>query len=476
MINRLVKTISVIKTYRSTKGVSCMLKKTHKCPEKIVPTVGTINPPPIDRKYFDVLVVGAGPAGSSAAYFLAKGGLDVALFERAIPGAKAVGGAAIYAIPTQGMFPNFWNEAPIERVITDQRYMALTEKSAITLSFKSERYAQAPYNRLAVHRAKFDRWLADKAVSAGVVLFANHKVDELLQENGKIIGLKVGPPINREYYANAVVLAEGVNSLLAERAGLVPRIKAKNMALYVKEVMALPSDVIEERFNLSPGHGAVIGLLGHSTGDVMGSSSIYTNKDTLGLNVGTLVSTFSKSKFNPHDYVIKIKQHPALKPYFEGAQTVEYSAHMLPEGGYYAIPPLVHPSCLIVGDAAGLVNGVQGLNLAMLSGEMAAKTLITAKHLNDFSRRQLSLYKELLDDSYIMQDLRANRLVHGFYLKRPWIPEAEIAVFTEMAFQMGMVYTMPKRAKRLFIWKKVTSMQPVWKLLSDFANALWVMK
>jgi electron transfer flavoprotein-quinone oxidoreductase len=411
-----------------------MLKKPLKSPGKIAPTVGTINPPPIERKYFDVLVVGAGPAGSTAAYFLANGGLDVALFERATPGDKAVGGAAVYAIPTHEMFPNFWDEAPIERIITDQRYIALTEDSAITLSFKSEKYAQAPYNRLAVHRAKFDRWLADKAVSEGAVLFANHKVDELLQENGKIIGLKVGPPINREFYAEAVVLAEGVNSLLAERAGLVPRIKAKNMALYVKEVMAL------------------------------------------GLNVGTLVSTFADSKFNPHDYVLKIKNHPALKPYFEGSQTVEYSAHMLPEGGYYAIPTLVHPSCLIVGDAAGLVNGIQGLNLAMLSGKMAAKTLIIAKHLHDFSRHQLSLYQELLDDSYIMQDLRASHLAHGFYLKRPWVPEAEIAVVTEMAYQMGMIYTMPKRAKRLFIWKKATSIQPVWKLLSDFFNALWVMK
>jgi electron transfer flavoprotein-quinone oxidoreductase len=149
---------------------------------------------------------------------------------------------------------------------------------------------------------------------------------------------------------------------------------------------------------------------------------------------------------------------------------------MLPEGGYHAIPPLVHPGCLIVGDTAGLVNGIQGLNLAMLSGQMAAKTLVAAKHKNDFSQRQLSLYKELLDDSYIMQDLRANRLAHKFYANHPWVPESEIAVLNEIAYQIGMVYPMPKRAKRKFIWRKATSIQPVWKLAADFFSALWVIK
>jgi electron transfer flavoprotein-quinone oxidoreductase len=451
-------------------------KKIRKFPEKLKPEVETINPAPYERKYFDVLVIGAGPAGSTAAYFLAKAGLDVAIFERGVPGSKTAGGAAVYAVPTHEMFPNFWDEAPVERILTDHRYMVITADAALAFSFKSERYASAPYNRLSVHRAKFDKWLAEKAANMGAVLFSNHKVDELIKENGKIIGLRVGFPVNREFFGDAVVLAEGVNSLLAERAGLVPRIKAKNMALYVKETMALPSNVIEERFNLNPGQGTVIGLLGHSTAEFMGTSSIYTNKDTVGLNVGTLVSNLVTSEFNPHDLVIKIKNHPQLRSYFEGAKTVEYCAQMIPEGGYYAIPPLVHPGCLIVGDAAGLANGIQGLNLAMLSGQMAAKTLVAAKHKNDFSQRQLSLYKELLDDSYIMQDLRANRLAHKFYANHPWVPESEIAVLNEIAYQIGMVYPMPKRAKRKFIWQKATSIQPVWKLAADFFSALWVIK
>jgi electron transfer flavoprotein-quinone oxidoreductase len=189
-----------------------------------------------------------------------------------------------------------------------------------------------------------------------------------------------------------------------------------------------------------------------------------------------MLTSYVTGKFNPHDLIIKIKQHPGLRKYFEGAETVEYCAHMIPEGGYDAIPQLVHPGCLIVGDAAGFVNGVQGLNLAMLSGQMAAKTVAAAKLKGDFSQRQLSLYKELLDDSYIMQDLAANRLAHTFYRNHPWIPEAEIAVLNEIAYQIGMVYTMPKRAKRRFIWNKATSIQPFWKLTADFFSALWVMK
>lgn len=453
-----------------------MPRKIHKTPVKIKPAVGTVTPERSQREHFDALVVGAGPSGSMAAYTMAKAGLDVALFERAVPGEKTAGGAAIYAQPTHEMLPNFWEDAPVERILTDHRYMALTEDSGLTIGFKSERYAKAPYNRISVHRAKFDKWLADKAVTAGAMLFVNHKVDAIIKEQDKIIGIKIGPPVNKEFFADVVILAEGVNALLAEGAGLVPRIKAHNVALYVKETMALPSHVIEDRFNLPPGQGAVIGLLGQSTAGFMGTASLYTNKDTLGLNVGTLVSNFVTANFNPHDFVQKIKNHPLLKPLFAGAETVEYSAQMIPEGGYHAIPTLVHPGCLIVGDAAGLVNGIQGLNLSMLSGQMAGKTVISAKHNNDFSKQQLSLYKELLDDSYVMQDLRANRHVHQFYKTHPWIPEAEIAVMNEVAYQVGMVYPMPKRAKRMHIWKKATSIQPVWKLAADFFQALWVMK
>lgn len=453
-----------------------LLKKVLKSTAKIKPSVSTITPEPDRRRQFDVLVVGAGPAGSTAAYTMAKAGLDVALFERAAPGEKTAGGTAIYTLPTREILPDLLETAPLERILTDYRYMALTADSAVTAAFKSARYAQSPFNRVSVHRAKFDKWLAAKAVDAGAVLFANHKVETLLKEHDKIIGLEVGPPVNKQFFAGVVILAEGVNALLAERAGLVPGIKTENVALYVKETMALPGRLIEERFNLQPGQGAAIGLLGESTANFMGTASLYTNKDTIGLNVGTYVANFVTGNFNPHDLIVKIKQHPLLAPLFTGTETLEYCAQMIPEGGYEAIPPLVHPGCLIAGDAAGLVNGVQGLNLAMLSGQLAGKTLIAAKHKNDFSQRQLSLYKRLLDESYVLQNLRANRHIHRFFAARPWIPEAEIAVINEIAYQVGMIYPMPNGAKRRYIRQKAASIQPVWKLAADFLQALWVIK
>lgn len=452
------------------------MRKPSKISVKIKPVVESVIPEQNRRQHYDALVVGAGPAGSMAAYTMAKAGLDVAFFERAMPGEKTAGGAAIYALPTHELLPDFWKHAPIERFLTDQRYMVLTGDSGLSISFKSEKYAQAPYNRISIHRAKFDKWLAEQAVTAGATLYANHKVDELIKTEGKISGLRIGKPLNREFYADVIVLAEGVNALLAERAGLVPRIKADNVALYVKETMALPAKTIEERFNLPPGQGAAIGMLGYTTADYMGTAALYTNKESLGLNVGTLVSNFTAGNFNPHDLIMRIKTHPLLAPLFVGTQTIEYCAQMIPEGGYHAIPPLVHPGCLIVGDAAGLVNGIQGLNLAMLSGQMAGKTIIAAKHANDFSQRRLSLYKDLLDDSYIMQDLRANRHLPHFYATHPWMPAADIAVANEIAYHAGMVYPMPKRAKRLFMLRKAVSLQPFWKLAADFFQTLWVMK
>ena len=337
----------------------------------------TDNAPP-DKKY-DAIVVGAGPAGSTAAYFMASSGLDVLLLDRGpYPGAKNCGGLSIISEHTHKLFPNFGEEFDFERIVTSQGYWFLTEDSAIVGGFTSSRLAASPFNRLTAKRKNFYGWLAAKAVKAGATLLLDHHVAAILFTDSQASGVEVSPPHNSRFLADVVLLADGVNSLLAEQAGLLTRIKPTATALYVKETIALAPETIEDRFQLPPGEGALIGLIGYPTAGFNGTASIHTFKDSINLNVGMAVSDFSQSGFNPDDLLERIKKHPRIQPLLAGGVTTEYGGAMIPEGGYHAIPQLVHPGVMILGDAASLANGTHGVNQAMWSGYFAAKAASTA--------------------------------------------------------------------------------------------------
>ncbi|HZG80164.1 MAG TPA: FAD-dependent oxidoreductase, partial [Brevibacillus sp.] len=106
---------------------------------------------------FDVIVVGAGPAGTACAYTLAKAGANVLLMERGeYPGSKNVMGGVLYRKTMEDIIPEFYKEAPLERPIVEQRFMMLDKSSALTFSYKGLEWAQEPYNNFTVLRAKFD--------------------------------------------------------------------------------------------------------------------------------------------------------------------------------------------------------------------------------------------------------------------------------------------------------------------------------
>jgi electron transfer flavoprotein-quinone oxidoreductase len=448
----------------------------HKKPHKLQKPLSTANPsdPPSVKKY-DVIVVGAGPAGATAAYFMARDGLDVLLLERGpYPGAKNAGGSAILAEHTHKLFPNFWEELEWERIVTSQGYWWLTEDSAIIMSFASMRLAAAPYNRFTVKRRNLYKWLAAKAVSAGATLLLNHHVTEVLFDGKNAVGVAVSPPQNGRFLADIIVLADGANSMLAERAHLAPKVSANNMALFVKETIALSPDIIEERFNLQPNHGALIGLIGFPTAGFNGTASIHTFKDSLNINVGMTVSNFSTAGFNPHDLLLRIKKHPHIEPLLAGGVTTEYGSQMIPEGGYHAIPHLVHPGLMIVGDAASLVNGTHGYNLAMWSGYYAAKAAYSAKANKDFSKKRLSLYSTLLNESFVIQNLKINAKAAALQREKPYLFDLYSRMANEAAYYISRVYTMPVKAKRKFVWQKVTSMQPPLKIIKDIWSVLRV--
>jgi electron transfer flavoprotein-quinone oxidoreductase len=236
---------------------------------------------------FDVAVVGAGPAGSVAAYRLAKAGLSVVQIERGVtPGSKNVSGGVLYGRVLDDLLPGYANEAPVERKITRHAAMLMTKDSAVALDYSSRLLAE-PVNAVTVLRANFDPWLAAKAEEAGAFLMTGVRVDSLLTEPGlsgapTVVGLRAG---DDELRTRVVIAADGVNSFLGRSVGLTTKPPTNQLGIGIKAVVGLPRRAIEDRFALADDEGAAFALVGDCTLGVGGGGFLYTNTESLSLGV-----------------------------------------------------------------------------------------------------------------------------------------------------------------------------------------------
>src|SRR2546427_210101 len=328
---------------------------------------------------FNAIVVGAGPAGSSAALALARAGLSVALIERGeYPGAKNVSGAALYAPELLAdLLPNYWEEAPVERYLVRRVITFLSQEASLAIDFRTDRYAKPPYNGFTLLRPKFDRWLASKAEEAGALLITSTVVDDLLYKDKQVIGVCCRRE-EGDLYAPIVIAADGANAFLAKKAGLQHEFRADEMTLGVKEVLRLDAHTLEERFNLNGDEGMTNEYVGYASGDVKGGGFLYTNRDTLSIGVVVQIASLAEKKVRAYDLLDQFKQHPAIAPLVRDGVTLEYSAHMIPEGGWSMLPKLSRAGMMVVGDAAGFVFAtglfLEGMNFAIASGLAAAAT------------------------------------------------------------------------------------------------------
>ena len=359
------------------------------------------------NKKIDVIIVGAGPAGISAAKILADNNKKVLIVERGNEsGEKNMFGGAIYTKQTEEIFPNFWETAPIERGISNQKILMLTNEEANEISNNTPQ--KEKYNTYSVNRSKWDKWCVDEVIKAGGYYAPKTLVKELLIENGKVVGIQTEL---EKYYANIVIIADGVNSLLAKQIGLRKEITDKDVTLNVKEVIKLPKQTLENRFNLQEDNGSAYKILGGPLKNMFALGFLYTNKESISIGFGVGLDELKKHKKTPYELLDELKAHPIINQYIKDGETIEYSAHMIPEGGYNCIPQLYTGGALIVGDAAMFVNNVhmEGTNLAMLSGKLAAETAIVAIDKNDFSKKTLSLYEKKIKNSIIYKDLKTHR-------------------------------------------------------------------
>ena len=362
----------------------------------------------MDEERFDAIVVGAGLAGCAAAYKMVQEGLEVLLIERGnYAGAKNMTGGRIYTHSLEKLIPDFREIAPLERKVTKEKISIIADTQATTVEYASNNQKENEES-YTILRGRFDQWLAEQVEEAGGMVVAGVQANELIIKDGKVIGVQVGED---DMYANVVVIADGVNSMLAEKAGFRKPITPEQMAIGAKDVYELAPELIEARFGQSDGEGTAWLSMGDITRGIMGGGFIYTNKESISVGMVVSLAHIGQSDKNIEEMMNDFVANPVIAPLLKDAKLVERSGHVVPEAGFGGVSTLSGDGYVIVGDAAGLCMNlgytVRGMDLAIESGIHAAQTIIEAKATEDYSAVALKKYDErVLNSPSIGGDMR----------------------------------------------------------------------
>jgi electron transfer flavoprotein-quinone oxidoreductase len=358
----------------------------------------------------DVIIVGAGLAGLACAYETASAGLQVAVLERGdAAGSKSLSGGRLYLQPVQGLCGDLLKNAPFERQVVSESIVLTDDSSSVTFRMDKGEDPTNP-NSVTVLMSRLNRHLAEKVTEKGAMVLPQQKVDELVRENGKVVGVKIGP---EELRAGVVVAADGALSFLAQEVGLRSGHSTDSYGVGIKEIIQLESSKIEDRFNLPPGQGAARLYMGRITHGLPGGGFIYTNTDTLSIGIVVHMKALRdwKSETESWELLEVFKARPDVAPLLAGGNTVEYGAHLVPEGGFKSLPKPGIPGLLLVGDAAGFVlntgNTLRGMDLAIASGVLAGKSILEASKADFSPETCLNYYEQALKTCFIMSQMKA---------------------------------------------------------------------
>ena len=378
----------------------------------------------------DVLIVGGGPAGLSAALRLAQlqkatgAPLAIAVLEKAREiGAHMLSGAVIDPSTLEDLVPDFQAKgAPLATPVHEDRVYFLTERGKVKFPFTPPPLANHGHYIISLNR--FVRWLGSLADAEGVDIFTGFTGADILMEGDTIRGVRTGDrgidkhgarkstfEAGVDVRAKVTIFADGVRGNLTKE--LMRRLQlgaGKQPPLYaigIKELWEVPSDRVRA--------GTVIHTMGYPLRfEEFGGGFIYAMPEGK-ISVGFVAGLdYRDPMFDPHVAFNRFKLHPFVREIIEGGQMVGYGAKALPEGGWYTIPRCYASGALIVGDAAGFMNSMRlkGIHLAMRSGMLAADTAFDAVRAGDVSATRLQQFEAKVNEGPIRRELYPVRNVH----------------------------------------------------------------
>jgi electron transfer flavoprotein-quinone oxidoreductase len=284
--------------------------------------------------------------------------------------------------------------------------MVMSGSQSLSVDYRCQSWGAEPYNGMTTLRARFDAWLAARAEDAGARLLTSTVVTGLVRDGtGRVTGVRTDR--GGDIATRVVIACDGVNSFVAKEAGLMDTADAAHYTLGVKEVLALDPHVIDDRFGVGRREGVDIEILG-ATGDIPGGGFLYTNADSLSVGVVVSLPQLAASGRRPEELIGDLKAHPSVAPYVRGTTLREYAAHLIPEGGYDAMPRLAGDGLLVAGDAAGMTLAaglwLEGVNFAIASGDSAGRAAARAIAAGDCTVSGLASYRTELEASFVLAD------------------------------------------------------------------------
>ncbi|MDR2196610.1 MAG: FAD-dependent oxidoreductase [Coriobacteriales bacterium] len=413
---------------------------------------------------FEVIVVGAGCAGSAAALELARANRSVLIVERGeYAGAKNMTGGRLYTHALTALLGDQARDAPLERRISHERISFITPDASTTLDFTSEKMREARRDSYTVLRAPFDQWLARRAEDAGAEVIYGIPVEGLVYETDeaapssqppsqsssrpssqspsqassqpssrRVRGIRAGED---EITAELVVLADGANSLLREELTAAARPAPHTLALGLKQVIELDERTISDRFQCEEGEGAAWLFVGDVTKGHVGGGFLYTNQNSLSLGLIVTIQEAMQAQTSVSQMLEDFREHPAIATLLRGGTLLEYSAHLVPEGGFDAMPPLAKDGVLLAGDAAMLCLNlgyqVRGMDYALASGSCAGRVAVAALEAGDVHSDGLRRYQKALEESFVLKDMRQFRRAPHYLEQTPRLFSAYPALANE---------------------------------------------
>jgi electron-transferring-flavoprotein dehydrogenase len=381
---------------------------------------------------FDVVIVGAGPAGLAAAIRLKQAAgaagreISVCVLEKgAEVGAHILSGAVLEPRALDELLPD-WKAlgAPIDTPAREDRFLYLTAKRAIRLPTPPQMHNRGNW---IVSLGQVCRWLGAQAEALGVEIYPGFAAAEVLFEGERVVGVATGDmgiardgtrkpsyQPGMELRATYTLFAEGcrgsLTKQLEQKFGLREGRQPQTYGIGIKELWEVPKSTHQP------------GLILHTIGwplasDTYGGSFLYHWGENL-MAYGFVVGLdYPNPWLSPFEEMQRFKTHPAIRPYFEGAKRIAYGARALNEGGLQAIPRLVFPGGALIGCGAGFLNvpKIKGSHTAMKSGMLAAEAAVEA--LAGAKPDVLDAYPSALERSWVHEELKRARNIRPAFAK-----------------------------------------------------------